>query len=197
MRYFLAILLFYTSLFAHPETTINYRIFFKFSGDKVTDIGESWTFDKTTSSDLLKMYNLNPNATLSKKTSLKVGKEILSGVAEDRYFTYIFKGKKDIGKVKASGFKAQVTKGLVSVAFTNRLPSPIDAYKNTINIQVKDETEGIRTVPLKKSPVILLGTTKKNCKIDVEDISDSLGFQEPSSDAPFLLHNISIKCKKL
>lgn len=187
----LLLLIFSVTLFAHPNPTIYYRIFFKFDGIKVTDIGESWTFDKETSEELLKMYGLKKGVSLDKKKSAKVGEEIMKGVAVDRYFTYISKDRRDLGEVEATNFKAEVTKDLVSVVFINRLPSPIDVSKSTLSMQVKDPTEGIKTKLLEKNPVVLMGKAKNECDIKMRDIANTQDFRATS---PLIQKEISLKC---
>lgn len=166
----ISMLLFLTKdLLAHQGTTINYRIFLKFDDLKITDVGESWSFDELTSKSLLKKYKLNDNTVLDQKESIAIGNRVMKGLENVRYFTYILENGKDLGKLKASGFKAKIKDGILSVAFNTPLPTAVDVSKKTLSIQVKDEDYVVETKLLSKKPVILLGISSKNCNIDIEE----------------------------
>lgn len=157
------------SLSAHPNTTIDYRIFFKFDGLKVTDIGESWTFDETTSQELMRKYDLDKKITLSKKEAVDIGKKLMESLFEVRYFTYISVDGRDLGKIEASGFKARITKGIVSVAFNSPLPSPVDVTKSDLRVRVEDIDYTVTIKPSQKKPVLLIGAPKERCKVTIKE----------------------------
>lgn len=186
------------NLSAHPNVTINYRIFLKFKGLFVTDVGESWTFDKTTSKELMEKYNLK-DSPLDKTNSALVGKKVMDGLEELRYFTYISVDGRDLGKLKASGFKAQITDGTISVAFNNQLNSPLDLTKKHLSIQIKDMDELVITNLVEKNPVILIGANKKDCRIDIEEVKEENmgGIKEEDLfiDLLPLQKKIDINCK--
>lgn len=175
------ILLFSSSkdLMAHAGTTINYRIFFKFNGSEITDVGESWSFDEMTSEMLFSKYKLEKDTTLDKKESIELGKMIMEELSGLRYFTYISVDGKDLGEIKASGFKAKIKGNVLSVAFNNPLPLPVDVSKKTLSIEVKDIDATIETKLLPNKPVVLLGMDSKNCNIDIKDSPFTGGFFTP------------------
>lgn len=163
------ILVFSSTLFAHDGTTIYYRIFFKFNGFCITDIGESWTFDERTSRGLMRIYDIEKNSTLDKNSSIQIGTKIMKGVSVARYFTYIFLDGKDLGKIDATKFKAQTTNNIVSIAFNNHLPNPIDTRKANLSILVEDKTKTLEMKLVEKNPAVLIGAPKKSCKIDIKN----------------------------
>lgn len=97
-------------LLAHPETMVNYRMFFNMKNSVITDIGQSWTFDKITSELLLIRYSPSEEDFESKKD--EISKNILEGLSELHYFTYISVDGNIIDKIKPSGFKAKIKDGL-------------------------------------------------------------------------------------
>lgn len=187
-----------TSVSAHPNTMLAYRIFFKFEGLKVTDVGENWTFDDITSQELIKKYDLDKNTPLNKKKSIEIGNKIMDDLYEDRYFTYIFVNGHDLGKIRASGFKAQITKGILSVAFNTHLPSAIDVVKKNLSVQVMDIDYTVITMIARKKPVILIGAPKGSCKVNIDERRHK-GFAVPNDPYGLGLLApqkwIGVKCK--
>lgn len=197
MRYFLnlaIILLFNATLFAHDGTTINYRVFFKFDGFYLTDIGQSWTFDETTSEGLMEMYKLK-NIKLEKAKSIKIGTKIMNGVASYHYFTYIFVNGKDLGKIDASKFKAQVSNSIVSVAFNSHLSKPIDTRKSILSLIIEDKTQGMEMKLVDKNPVVLI--PKQECKINIKDkiSANNLSAMQNYSMGIAIPKKITLDCK--
>ena len=187
------------NLYAHNNTMISYRIFFKFDGKNLTDIGESWTLDIITSQELLLKYNLSENKKLNKKDSIKIAKDIMQDLYELRYFTYIKVDNKDLGVIKASGFKAQLTNGNLTIAFNNHLPSPIDMSKKNLSVEVKDVEDVIITDLAEKKPVLLLGAPKDFCKIDIKENWDKNSFDKSDTDIVSVAippKQINLICKK-
>lgn len=165
----LVLLCFINPLLAHQGTTINYRIFFKFDGFNVTGVGESWTFDELTSKILLEQHKQKENAVLNKEESVRLGNKIMEGLENVRYFTYILVDGEDLGLLKASGFKAKINGGILTVAFNNQLPTPVNVSKKTLSVEVKDIDYTIETKILPKKPVVLLGISEKSCNISIEE----------------------------
>jgi len=188
------------NLEAHTDVIINYRIFFKFNNLKVTDIGENWAFDKITSEELIKKYKLEKKTTLNKKESTSIGQKIMEDLWEVRYFTYISVNHQDIGRIKASGFKAQINEGILSVAFNNHLPKVVDVTKENLKIEVKDVDSLIKTKLVEKQPVLLIGTSKEDCKINIKEKRQRVNKfieEDPFMDLLYQEKEISVKCKRI
>jgi len=183
-----------TNLFAHPNSILNYRLFFKFDNNKVTDIGESWIFDKVTSQILISKYNIKSTGKLRKKDSIKIGEKLMEELSSARNFTYILVDEKDLGKIKTSGFNIEIDDGIFSIAFNNHLPSPIDVTKNTLIVEIKDVDFTIITNLVEKNPIILLGASKENCKIDTKLIYPNFkDFYDVSMITPY--NQVKLKCE--
>jgi len=194
------IFVFSKNVYAHENVMFEYRVFFKFDNFNVTDIGESWTFDKITSAELIEEYNVDTKIKLNEKQSRALGKRIVEHLLEVRYFTYISVNNIDIGSVKASNFKAQIKNEIISLAFANHLPSPVNVKKDTLSIEVKDPDLSVITVLSQKKPVIFIGASKDMCQISItqaKDPSENIFSKEDilNDDLIFPSKKVSIICK--
>jgi len=153
---------------AHPNTIINYRIFFKFDGYKVTDIGQSWSFDKITSYQLMLEYDIAKKNKLNEKESKAIAKKIIQGLWEVRYFTYISVNNQDSGRLKTSGFKAQINGDILTLAFNTHLSLPVDARRKHLSVEIKDPDLTIITSIAQKKPAILIGKPK-GCSVNIKE----------------------------
>lgn len=196
---FIFTFIFPKNIYAHPNVMLEYRIFFKLDNYQVKSIGESWVFDKITSKELMQKYKIK-DSKLNKKQSTELAKKIMEGLYDVRYFTYISVDSEDIGRVKASNFKAQIKDKTLSIAFNINLPNPINLKANNLSVEVKDPDASVTTVLAHKKPVILIGTEKNSCQISIKQknnpMKDILSKKDIFMTAmAFPLKKVTISCK--
>jgi len=154
---------------AHPNIVLDYRLVFDFDGTDVTDIGESWSFDAAFSEELLSDFDTDRDGTFNAEETRAMGDEILGNLSEVRYLTYIFVDGHDLGKLEPFGFRTQVRDGVVTLAFGNHLPAPVDASRSRIAVQIKDPDFMIMALPAEKQPVFFRGVPKGRCSTEIGD----------------------------
>ncbi|MBO0661625.1 DUF1007 family protein [Jiella sp. MQZ9-1] len=156
---------------AHPNIMMQCRVLFNFKGDLINGIGEAWTFDQTFSDELMKDFDADHDGKLSDAESRRMGAQVMTNLGASRYFTYISVDGQDIGKPKASGFRAAVQNGIVSIAFAVPLPQPIDPRQHKLTVEIKDQEFFVYALFATPSPVLIKGAggTEDGCTPKVYD----------------------------
>lgn len=152
---------------AHPSTSLNYRLLFTFEGSRITDIGESWTFDPLFSQELLSDYDKDGDGAFDQSETKIMGRDILANLSRSHYLTYITVDGRDLDAFVPFGFRARNSDGIVTIAFSNHLMAPLEASGSTIAVQVKDPGYVVLTAPAQNEPVILRGVTMDMCAVRI------------------------------
>lgn len=182
------------ALFAHPITTINYRVYFKIDKLHLVAIGESWALDKTTSDELKKEYNIPKNGTIKDSVYEKMRKNLTQELSHVEYFTHVYADVKKLHGLKSSNFKMKFSKGIFLMAFTIHLPKPIDLKEKNIRMQIKDDEQSFITKPL-KNPINIIGKNNR-CKYSIKDKLAPSMEQDIYMYAPLTLKEINLTCKE-
>jgi ABC-type uncharacterized transport system substrate-binding protein len=175
---------------AHPHVFVDNRVTFLFDGSRLTGFRENWLFDEVFSDQLLQDFDTNHDGQFSKAESDKVGTETLPNLAQFRYFTYVWVGGKDVGKIVPTDFRASAHDKLVTFDFLVKLPRPVDPRREDFAVEINDREYYVQVLLAKGTPITFQGMRGISCQPTVrKDVKNAYygGFVYPQQ--------IKLKCQ--
>lgn len=154
--------------YAHPHVFIDNRVTFLFEGGKIVGFRENWLFDEIFSDQLLQDFDSDHDGSLSAAESDKLGAETLPNLAHFRYFTYVWIGGKDTGRLAPQDFHASAKNKLVTFDFLVKLPRPVDPLTDDFAVEINDREYYVEVLLAKDQPVRVEGLQGKSCEPSVQ-----------------------------
>jgi ABC-type uncharacterized transport system substrate-binding protein len=152
--------------YAHPHVFIDNRVTFLFEGGKIVGFRENWLFDEIFSDQLLQDFDSDHDGSLSAAESDKLGAETLPNLAHFRYFTYVWIGGRDTGRLAPQDFHASASKKLVTFDFMVKLPKPADPQD--IAVEINDREYYVEVLLTKDQPIKFEGLQGMSCEPSVQ-----------------------------
>ncbi len=148
---------------AHPLIHIFCRVLFNFDGGAVNAFGQTWTFEKTYSRNLLDDFDTNGDGALSRTEVAAMEKTVLPTLARSNYFTFVSVDGRDLGPIKPYTFNAVAENGIVTFAMSVQLPAPIDPGKSRLTIEIRDPGYSVEAAFVDADPVALRNAPDPAC----------------------------------
>jgi ABC-type uncharacterized transport system substrate-binding protein len=136
---------------AHPHVFVDYTVKLAFSGDRITGVRLTWTFDDLFSGFLLQEFDQDRNGAFSASEIQQIEAKHMSEFRRVAYYTSITVDGKPIVVPDARDFRASAAKGLVTYEFTLPISVPL-ASTTTIEIYVDDPVYYIAYLPAPVAP---------------------------------------------
>jgi len=131
---------------AHPHVFVDYTVRLVLSGDRLTGVRLTWTFDDLFSGLILQEFDQDHNGTLSTAEVQRIEAKHLAEFRRAAYYANISVDGKPAVVPDARDFRATAAKGLVTYEFTLPLSLPL-ASMTTIEVWVDDPVYYIAYLP--------------------------------------------------
>lgn len=175
---------------AHPDILMSYRVLFDVHAGAIDTIGESWTFDRTFSAELLADYDGDGDGAFSPDESAALEREVLPNLAAVRYFTYVNVDGADIGGLAPTGFQAAAKNGIVTFALALTLPQPMDPALKKLTVQIEDPDFSVYAEPVPGKAASVRSDGSRACAAKVGS-----GTSADAADPSLVQTTITISCR--
>ncbi len=165
MKYFLLLILFLNSLYAHPHTFIDIFPTINNKNEKIDTIRFKWSFDEMTSQLLIMEFDQNLDEKLDKKEIAYIKDNYFDPLDEYGFYTDIKLSKKRI-KTSPTNFTAKIEN---KINITYEFDIKIDTHKDNLQIEFYDQ-EMFTAFMLKKDFI------KSNLSYEVVDVDNDFYF---------------------
>ena len=149
------------------------RVLFNFDGPTVNAFGESWTFDPHYSEHLLADFDADHDGAFSPSEVAEIAKVGLPNLAGHHYLTFVTVDGQDVGELAPYTFNAVARDGIVTFAFSMKLPTPVDPSVSDLRVEISDPAFTIYPVFPEANPVALRGAGDRTCTTALIDNAET------------------------
>lgn len=149
---------------AHPHVWVTARTMMQFDKDgRVTGVRHTWVFDKFYSATALQGLDTDLDGKYSKAELDPLAAVNISSLKDFGYFTVVKAADAEVKLSEPVDYLVEEKAGVVTLAFTLPLSSPIDARLGTLELDVYDPSYYVAFSFAADTPITFAADAPKGC----------------------------------